>query len=418
MIPRAIVVGGQAPGLAAVRSLGRRGVSVALASYSASDPARRSRFVDKVFDVPDPLMDEAGFVEHLASAATDWRGSVLLASCDQSALALARWKDTLAEIFRVGSPNLSAVERFVDKQHTYRLAAEVGVPAPRTVTPRDRRAAEDAIAGFAFPVLIKPSLGHAFERAFGTKMFEVADPAAALRAYDQSVAHGLEVMIQEIIEGPPELGVNHIVLAVEGELVAQFTARKIRNWPAEYGSPSAVVSAWIPEVTDATRALLAAVKYDGFACAEYKLDRKDGRYKLMEVNVRHNLSGALAPRCGVDFPWLHYQVTAGLPVATPNRFKEGVYWVDSLRDLRHLGRRIGMRALSAFFRPYIARGPDARWAWSDPAPFADAAIRLAGKFLGTIGAAISGPASGLVRRVLGGTRTAELKSPTRPHRSK
>jgi predicted ATP-grasp superfamily ATP-dependent carboligase len=248
-------------------------------------------------------------------------------------------------------------------------------------------------------------------------MFEVSDRAAALEAYDRSAAQGLVVMLQEIIEGPPELGVNHIVLAAEGTLVAQFTARKIRNWPAEYGSPSAVVSARIPEVAESTAALLAAVKYHGFACAEYKLDRKDGRYKLMEVNVRHNLSGALAPRCGVDFPWLHYRMTAGLPFATPPGFREGVYWVDSLRDLRHLGRRIRLRDLPAFFAPYVGRGPEARWAWRDPAPFADAAIRLIGKLLGTAGAAISGRFLGLARRLSGGPPAAGLKSPTPPHHS-
>ena len=62
---------------------------------------------------------------------------------------------------------------------------------------------------------------------------------------------------------------------------------------------SAVRSELVTDVIGPTGALLRATEYDGFACAEYKFDRRDRRYKLMEVNVRYNLSSALAP----DVAW-------------------------------------------------------------------------------------------------------------------
>jgi predicted ATP-grasp superfamily ATP-dependent carboligase len=241
--------------------------------------------------------------------------------------------------------------------------------------------AEEALSRFEMPALIKPSQGHLFARVFGTKMFQVGDRADAMKVYDLCAAEGLEMMIQEIIKGPPQAGVNHIVLARGGDVLAEFTAQKIRNWPAEYGSPSAVRSKWVPEVVAATRALLKATRYDGVACAEYKRDETDGRYKLMEVNVRHNLSGALAPSCGVDFPWLQYELITGSEIEFPSTFSEGMYWVDSLRDLRHLAREPWRhsRSLLEFFAPYYRRGVDARAAWRDLTPFVDATLqRLAG----------------------------------------
>ena len=427
-MPGSVVVGGQAPGLAVVRSLNRRGIAVALASYNSSDPARRSRHVREVIDVPEPMMDEPGFIARLRSMPTAWHGSVLMASGDQSALALARCRDKLSDRFWVVSPSWSAVERFVDKKFTYRLAQDVGVPVPNTVAPSDRTEAERALAAFSFPVLIKPSQGHLFQHAFGTKMFEAGDPVAAMEAYDHCTDLGIDVMIQEIIAGPPELGVNHIALAVKGQVVAQFTARKIRNWPAEYGSPSAVRSELVTDVIGPTGALLRATEYDGFACAEYKFDPRDRRYKLMEVNVRHNLSGALAPRCGVDFPWLQYKIAAGYPVEPASGFQERIYWVDSLRDLRHLAHdpKGNARKLTTFVRPYLRRRVEARWAWADPGPFVDSvgclALRLLSDFSRRFTSAITGdlhPRHGSRDRKVSGRFTGERRPPkSRPRDGK
>ena len=74
-----------------------------------------------------------------------------------------------------------------------------------------------------------------------------------------------------------------------------------------FGSPRVAISERIPDVVEPGRRILAAMEFRGFACIEFKLDRRDGVYKLMDVNGRHNLSGMLAVRSGLNFPLRQYR---------------------------------------------------------------------------------------------------------------
>ena len=70
---------------------------------------------------------------------------------------------------------------------------------------------------------------------------------------------------------------------------------------------------------------------EGFANVEFKRDERDDRYKLMEVNGRPNLSGALAVHCGVDFPLMtHHHLVAGV-ASTAVEARHGVFWIEDGR---------------------------------------------------------------------------------------
>jgi predicted ATP-grasp superfamily ATP-dependent carboligase len=161
-------------------------------------------------------------------------------------------------------------------------------------------------------------------------------------------------MLQELIPGDELCGAVYNSYFWNGEPLVEFTSRKIRNSPPETGSPSVVVSEWIPEVAELGRRLLWAAKFSGYSCTEFKLDPRDGEYKLMEVNARHNLSSLLATRCGLNFPWTQYEhlVEGREPVQLD--YEQGIYWIDITRDmqnLRHYLRRPGY-SVGHFLEPY------------------------------------------------------------------
>src|SRR5207249_9127600 len=114
---------------------------------------------------------------------------------------------------------------------------------------------------------------------------------------------------------------------VDGAPVVEFTSRKVRLAPPDFGFPTAVVSAPVPEVVGPGRRIVAAMGIEGFANVEFKRDARDGSYKLMEVNGRPNMSGALAVRCGIDFPLIAYRHLVHGVVPTAQRWERGVYWV-------------------------------------------------------------------------------------------
>ena len=65
---------------------------------------------------------------------------------------------------------------------------------------------------------------------------------------------------------------------------------------------------------------------------EFKLDPRDGKYKLLDVNARtwgyHNLGSS----AGTDFPYLLFADQLGMEIE-PSRARPGVTWVRLLTDV-------------------------------------------------------------------------------------
>jgi D-aspartate ligase len=116
---------------------------------------------------------------------------------------------------------------------------------------------------------------------------------------------------------------------------------------------------------------MRALGIEGFANSEWKQDERDGIYKLMEVNARHNLSSLLAVRCGVEFPWIDYRFRMdGVVPEPPERVEQGRYWIDLVRDLASsLGDlRSDRLTVGEFLKPYLRHHVGAHWSWRDPLP--------------------------------------------------
>jgi hypothetical protein len=98
----------------------------------------------------------------------------------------------------------------------------------------------------------------------------------------------------------------------------------------------------------------------------------------MEVNGRHNRSGLLAMRCGINFPWLQYKhlVYGELPSAC--EYQTGIYWIDLFRDISYslkYFRKEGY-SLSQYVQPYRSPHVFAILDKQDPKPFIRRGINL------------------------------------------
>jgi predicted ATP-grasp superfamily ATP-dependent carboligase len=367
----AVVVSGHTMALAVVRALGAAGVPVVVAHYDERDIAHRSRYATAELRTPNPEHDDALFVKALLEAEARFGGSVLIPASDESLVALSRHKRELSRYYIVGCSDWDVTEGFIDKARTYALAEACGVRAPQTIVPAS---AADLAAGaerIGFPLLVKPAKSHLFYTRFKRKMVRVADPDELRDAYKAATEAGLQVMLQEIIPGDDSHVVNYNCYRCDGRSLVEFTARQIRKAPPEFGSPRVVRSERIPEVLEPGREILRALGFEGFACVEFKRDARDGRYTLMEVNGRHNLSGLLAVRCGINFPLLHYRHLAEGEVPAAADFVPGIYWVDMFRDI---GYSLGYVAAERYrpgryLAPYVRPHCDAILDRKDLGPF-------------------------------------------------
>jgi predicted ATP-grasp superfamily ATP-dependent carboligase len=85
---------------------------------------------------------------------------------------------------------------------------------------------------------------------------------------------------------------------------ASFAYRRLREYPASGGPSTLRESIRDPDLQATTERLLSLLGWVGVAMAEFKVDPRDGRPKLLEVNPRFWGSLHHAILCGVDFPWL------------------------------------------------------------------------------------------------------------------
>jgi len=359
-------------GLGVIRALGMMDVPIVAVYYDLhKDMGYVSKYVKHKIYAPHPERSEDEFLNLLIESASRFGGGLLIPVSDETLVTVSRNKDLLGRHYVVACTEWDITRQFIDKKHTYALAEAVGVATPKTIVPRSPEDVESYGKTIEYPCLVKPCQSHLFFARFGRKMVPVSNLEHMLSIYQQASDAGMDVMLQEIIPGDDTHVVNYNSYFWDGQPLAEFTAQQLRKAPPEFGSPCVAVSKQIPEVIEPGRKILRSMGFYGYSCTEFKKDPRDGVYKLMEVNGRHNLSSLLAVHCGINFPWLHYKhlVQGELPTAVA--YRTGIYWIDITRDASYSVRCLSKHRYSPiqYVLPYLKPHVFAVLDLKDPKPF-------------------------------------------------
>jgi D-aspartate ligase len=366
-----IVVYSHIVGLAVIRALGRMGIPIVVLHYLPVEMGYVSKYVRQHYRITAPTIDEESFISDILALADLYPGALLVPTDDYTVVALSKNKERLKKNFRVAVQDWGVVKRIVKKQYTYELAEQIGVPYPRTAVCESLDDVEKRIRDFQFPCLLKPCEGHQFFDIFRKKVLVVGNARELRTRYQELQNLKITVMLQEIIPGEVCEGVNYISYLVDGEPIAEFTAEKVRVDPPFFGSPRVIVSKKIPQIIEPARKLLKALGYEGFSCIEFKRDVRDGVYKLMEINARHNLSGSLAVACGIDFPRIMYRDLVEGKKEYGTDFRENIYWIDLNKDVMRffVSRKAEGYSINQYLTPYLHKHIYGILDIQDPLPF-------------------------------------------------
>ena len=331
--PGAIVVGGDFQGLGIVRSLGRRGVPVCVIDDERSI-SRYSRYATHFVRAAD-LLDQQRTVETVLEVARrgGLHGWVVYPTREETVAAFSRHRDRLLEELRVPTPAWDVVRWAWDKRKTYERAAALGIPTPRTWCP----AGPDELEGVEGdpPFAIKPAIKEHFLYATRAKAWRADTREELVERFTRAsalVGPG-EVMVQELVPGDGRHQFAYCAFFKAGEAVGSMVARRRRQHPPQFGKASTFVeTVELPELETLSQRFLEAIDYYGLVEVEYKLDDRDGRFKLLDVNARTWGYHTLGERAGVDFPYLLFADQVGLPVE-PSRSRAGVSWIRLVTDL-------------------------------------------------------------------------------------
>jgi D-aspartate ligase len=331
--PGAVIVGGDYQGLGIVRSLGRHGVPVCVIDDERSI-SRFSRHATQAVRVTD-LREEDRCVDTLLSVGRRlglerW---VLYPTRDETVTAIARHRSVLEERYRVPTPDWSTVKWAADKRNTYRLARELDIPAPRTWYPENiGDLAEIELDG---GVAIKPAVKERFIYATKAKAWraDTKDELSELFRRAVKIVGPGEVMVQDVIPGDGHYQYAYCAFFKDGQSVGRMVARRRRQHPPDFGRASTFVETVdVPVLETLSERFLQAIDYYGLVELEYKLDPRDGEYKLLDVNARTWGYHSLGPRAGVEFPYLLFADQVGQPVEQ-QRARPGVSWIRLVTDV-------------------------------------------------------------------------------------
>lgn len=329
----AIMLGSDFKALAAARSLSRRGVRVAVVD---SDPrsAWYSRHVDTRIRWSSSL-DDSALVDRLLNAARDegLGGAVIFPMQDESVELVSRHHERLAPTFVLTTPPWDVLRRAHVKSLAYEAADSVGVEHPVTWQAAD--VAHLRRLPLRFPVLVKPSVSTALVRSIHRKALYAKSMAELVDLYELALRHvpATGLLIQEFIPGDGDRQYSFCALVEDGNVLASMTARRLRQYPIDFGMSSSLVEAvFVPGVVEPARKLLAELKLTGIVELEFKQHPLTHAYHMLDINVRTWAWHGLCTACGIDFIDLEYRRVTGQPL--PNVDPDyNVKWRRALTDI-------------------------------------------------------------------------------------
>jgi len=360
--------------LAAVRSLGRRGIPVIVGERTMWAPALWSRYAARRYLYPSARLRTERFLARLQQIVAREKVRVLLPMEEETLLIILRRRDAIDGSVAIPFAAPEKIERIRDKAQLFQLASSLGVPMPTTWYPETADEVAEIGRRAGFPLVVKPRVSTG---AVGLRY--VRDAGELSAAWAEVHARFPRPIVQDYIpEGGGAFGAS-VLAGPQGERLASFVHRRLREYPVTGGASTLRVSVRDPELIEFTFRILESVEWSGVAMAEFRRDPRDGLPKLIEVNARFWGALNLAIQAGVDFPFLLYRMALGERIEPVHDYREGVVGRWLLQgDLLHYLTNPNRRRMKPSFWQF--RGPDWHYdisSWRDPLPTVAKILSLA-----------------------------------------
>jgi len=321
-LPPAVVLGLGQNGLATIRALARMGVPVIGIDNDLEQPGAHTRYARKSH-CPGFSTEGPELVDHLMRLGAELgQKAVLFPSGDINLTVVSENRERLAAHFHIVLPSREVLRRILDKKVFYRFAQENDLPIADTWFVNDAADIRRLAGTVRYPSLIKPYQPNAaWRRAFDTRLFIANSAEQLVRLYDRLAAVHTDLLLQEYIPGGDgDLCWGVTYLTRDGEPVALWTGRKLRQYPRGFGTATLAESRWLPDVADETLRALRALGHTGYGVVEFKRDARDGVLRITEVTGgRTWFPHGLVTRSGLNLPYIWYCDALGRPLPRPAR---------------------------------------------------------------------------------------------------
>ncbi len=371
------------PGIAVVRSLGRRGVPIVAYAHATFAAGKFSRYIAERRTCP-PVYGSDEFVQWLVEEMTCGHFDLIALTSDYVAFNVMEAFDILGADTG-GHPQADAVRRCLFKDEFASAMECVGFPTPASGTPADLDQAIEIADRIGYPVVLKPR-SHV---GIGiTRGAIVNDPDELRRRFHRYEVHGSERVLVRHDEdlGLPLIqeyigGTDYAVLSVTGCLAPDSTVLavshswKVGGWPDRLGVATRFDKADTPDFADAAVSAVQSVLGAGIFELEVLVHQPTGEHWAIDLNPRAFGQITFDMARGSDLPVLWYESMTGrrLPPLrhrtspTVSSWHQGVLVLSgALSRIAHGPRRWQAATdLARRFRtPHVGSVAD----WRDPLP--------------------------------------------------
>ena len=370
----AVIIGAHVNALTTARALSEWSIPIVVVQTRVYDFAHRSRAVASSESLLDFPSRPESLLDLLEFRRSQWPGWALYPTDDAALELLLEHQDTLERSYRLMVPPRNAANVLLHKDQTALLAERLGVPRPSDLG--DIQHTNRPAKELRSPVVIKPNLSHLFRERFGKKAFLVHTAEQLERRRKQLAESGIQARVVDWIPGPDSMFFNYsLYMTATGEPMGGLAMRKERKSPPFFGvcrvAHTQVRKERAKQMEEKVVAMLREISYRGMANAEFKLDRRDGELRCIEINARPFLMQGLPLRAGLSYARMAWQdhMLGEPPTARDNGWRGA--WIHLHADIGNAlaYRRQEQLAIREYLRPYRMPRTYAVWSCRDPAPF-------------------------------------------------
>jgi D-aspartate ligase len=316
-------------GVSAIRSLGRVGVPVYAVVEDGLTPAAVSRYLERPLRWPttgaesaDELLDGLRRVgERLDVPA------VAIPSDDEAAVFLAEHRTQLGDWLITPRIAPDLPRRLASKRGLDALCREHGIATPATSFPETPEDIERFAESTQFPVVVKnvDPFQRLTDPAVGSTTI-VLDRDALLRLAE-AIDDPTGFMLQEYLPGDEsEDWIFHTYCDESSKALVSFTGVKLRSWPAHAGVTTLARAVRNRKLESIATQFCRDLGYQGIADLDWRFDRRDRQYKLVDFNPRMGAQFALfSTAIGIDVVRAqHLDLTGREVPRSPQRSGEAI----------------------------------------------------------------------------------------------
>jgi predicted ATP-grasp superfamily ATP-dependent carboligase len=356
-------------GLGIVRSLGMLGIPIYTIIEDRFAPAAVSRHLTGRFVWDTRGLTRPQLLEGLALIGTTMkRRAILIPTDDFAAILIAEENTVLRQWFVFPETRSDVPRSLANKMLLHALCTELKVPTPLTLAPKSVPEVHAFIESTTFPVVAKASAGWLTSASKTKLVYSLSELLAIYRDAEREEPGNL--VIQEYI-ADGEDWFFHGYCNAKSECLAGFTGRKIRSFPPRAGITTLGRSVRNEALSRQSDGLLKAIPYAGIMDIDYRLDRRDGQYKLLDFNPRIGAQFRLFEDSeGLDVARVLYRDLTGQSVRRSQQI-DGTLFIVEPDDCRASFYHFRRRELSVLDWWQSLKGPKefAWFRWKDPLPF-------------------------------------------------